>query len=742
MRSKSYLFAEPGLVAVLLAVCSVMQAQSGNGSTPPSPPAAPVKPVINDYFGTKVSDPYRYMENVQDPAVQAWIKAQNDYARAVLARIPGRQKLLARIVELDESTSANVTNVHRLPGDLYFYKKRLPTESLSKLYMRRGLNGEEKLLIDPEHVMVAAANRGKGKNSIDDFEMSNDAKYVAVGIIPGGSEIDTELHVVEISSGRETGDVILHAWGDYSQWLPDNHSFVYGRLQRLPAGAPVTEVEQKYRAYLHVLGSDPDKDPAVFGYGVSPSIEVDPRYLSSVNISPDSNFAVGVIETGVSPEKWFYIAPVEAIGKPDIPWRKIADFVDGVSDVAVHGEAVYLRSFKNATRFKIMRTDARKPDLASAETIVPVTQAVLTDLSPAEDALYVRLLDGGISRLLRVPYGPAPNVEHVLLPFEGDLAMAAHPRMPGVLLTLSSWTRADTIYIYDSSTKQVTNTRLQPVGPYDDPANVAAEEVKVSSYDGTLVPLSIVHSKRMKLDGSNPTFLGGYGAYGSSQTPGFDRTYLAWLESGGTMAFCHVRGGGEYGEEWHLAGKGLTKPNTWRDFIACAEYLIDKKYTSPARLGGFGGSAGGILIGRAITDRPDLFGAAVIRVGMLDTLRSETTANGAPNIPEFGSTKTEEGFKALYAMSAYHHIKDRTPYPAVLLDIGMNDPRVDPWESGKMAARLQAATSSGKPILLRVDYAGGHGGIGGTEQQHQENLADFFSFLLGQLGASGFQPTQ
>jgi prolyl oligopeptidase len=208
------------------------------------------------------------------------------------------------------------------------------------------------------------------------------------------------------------------------------------------------------------------------------------------------------------------------------------------------------------------------------------------------------------------------------------------------------------------------------------------------------------------------------------------------------MAFCHVRGGGEYGEEWHLAGKGLTKPNTWRDFIACAEYLIDKKYTSPARLGGFGGSAGGILIGRAITDRPDLFGAAVIRVGMLDTLRSETTANGAPNIPEFGSTKTEEGFKALYAMSAYHHIKDRTPYPAVLLDIGMNDPRVDPWESGKMAARLQAATSSGKPILLRVDYAGGHGGIGGTEQQHQENLADFFSFLLGQLGASGFQPTQ
>jgi prolyl oligopeptidase len=684
----------PALAVALLAVSSLMQAQGGGGSTPPSP---------------------RYMENLQDPAVQSWFKAQNDYARGVLAGIPGRGKLFARIVELGESTSADVGAVHRLPGDLYIYKKHLATESVAKIYMRHGLNGEERLLIDPERVTVAVENRGKGKSAIDSFEMSTDGKYLAFGIVPGGSEHDTELRVVVTASGRETGDVILHAWGDYAQWLPDNQSFVYGRLQKLSSGSPVTEMEQKYCAYLHVLGSDPDKDPAVFGYGVSPSIEVDPRYLSSITISPDSNYAVGIIETGTTPERVFYIAPVKAIGKPDIPWRQVADFADAVSDIAIHGDDLYLRSLKNAPRFKVLRTDARKPDLASAETIVPRSQAVVTDISPAGDALYVRLLDGGISRLLRVPYGSAPKVEPVSLPFEGDLSMATDPRLAGVLLTMTSWTTASTIYIYDSSTKQVMDTKLQPMGPNDHSTNVAAEEVKVKSYDG-------------------------YGSYGSSEAPGFDRTFLAWHELGGIEAVCHVRGGGEYGEEWHLAGKGTTKPNTWRDFIACAEYLIEKKYTSAARLGGFGGSAGGILIGRAITERPELFGAAIIRVGILDTLRYETTANGVPNIPEFGSTKTEEGFKALYAMSPYNHIKDRTPYPAVLLDVGMNDPRVEPWLSGKMAAGLQAATSSGKPILLRVDYAGGHAGMGSTEQQYEEVLADMYSFLGWQLGGPGFQP--
>lgn len=348
-------------------------------------------------------------------------------------------------------------------------------------------------------------------------------------------------------------------------------------------------------------------------------------------------------------------------------------------------------------------------------------------------------MEGGISRMLRVPYGLKPELERIALPFEGSVLYAGtDPRLRGALLFMSSWTRTPRVYAYDPLTKQVTDTAIQPAGPYDD-AGTEVHEVKVPSYDGTLVPLSILHAKGLRLDGSNPTFLTGYGAYGSSQSAYADPVRLAWYERGGIYAVCHVRGGGEYGEDWHLAGKGPTKPNTWRDFIACAEYLVEKKYTSPSHLGGGGTSAGGILIGRAITERPDLFGAAIIQVGALDMLRFETTANGVSNLPEFGSTKTEEGFQALYAMSAYHHIKDQTSYPAVLLKTGINDPRVAPWEPAKMAARLQAATRSGKPVLLRVDYAGGHGGGSGAEQERQ-SLADSWSFLLWQFGAPGFQP--
>ncbi len=252
------------------------------------------------------------------------------------------------------------------------------------------------------------------------------------------------------------------------------------------------------------------------------------------------------------------------------------------------------------------------------------------------------------------------------------------------------------------------------------------------------MPLSIVYRKGLKLDGTNPTLMEGYGGYSISITPYFDPTQLAWYELGGVVAVCHVRGGGEYGEERHLGGKGATKPNTWLDFNACAQYLIDKKYTSTPRLAGRGGSAGGILIGRAITARPDLFGAAIIDVGVLDVVRFEHSANGETNIPELGTVNTEEGFKNILQMSAYHHVKDGTAYPAVLLTTGSNDPRVDPWCPGKMTARLQAATSSGKPILLRVDYGGGHGG-GSGEAEQQDAAADRLSFLLWQFGVPGFQ---
>jgi len=702
-------------------------------------PVAPLRPVTDDYYGRKIVDNYRYMENLKDPEVQAWMKAQDDYTRAALASIPGREKLLASIRKFDQS--APQVFAARLPGDVYLIQKRTAKGNINKLYLRHGLGGEDKLLVDPENVKLITPNQGKGTNAILGASPSQDSRYMAVGIAPGGSELDTEVHIFDTATGRELSDYILRAWGGASpSWLPGNQSFIYNRLQTLAPGAPATETEQKVRAYLHVLGRDSAKDPAVFGYGVVSTIPVDPRYFSTVMVAPDSRYAVGLINSGVSPNSAFYIEPASDLGETNTAWRKVADFSDDVSGIEVHGNDLYVLTYKNALRYKVIRTSALHPDLATAETIVPQTQAVVTGISPAQDAFYVQLLDGGIGRLLRVSYGPKPHVQEVALPFKGSVGVQTDPRLPGALLNMASWTRAFAIYSYDPETNRVTDTKLQPAGPYDAPANIESVEVKVRSYDGTMVPLSIVYPKGMKLDGSNPTLLDGYGAYGISATPFFPQFFLAWYEQGGVYAECHVRGGGEYGEEWHLAGKGPTKPNTWRDFIACAEYLIQHKYTSPARLAGSGTSAGGILIGRAITSRPDLFAAAIDWVGSSDTLRMETTANGVPNIPEFGSTKTKAGFDDLYAMSAYAHIKDHTPYPAVMFMTGANDPRVDPSQMDKMAARMQAATSSGKPVLLRVNYHGGHQIIGGTEAQTQRVFADQWSFLLWQLGDPAFQP--
>ena len=420
----------------------------------------------------------------------------------------------------------------------------------------------------------------------------------------------------------------------------------------------------------------------MFGYGVVPAIQVDPQYIPSVAIPLDSAYAIGTIHSGVSGNSSFYIEAAADVRKTNTAWRKVADFSDDVSDVEVHGDDLYMLTYKNASRYRVIRTSAAKPDLASAATVVSPSQAVVTGINVAQDALYVQLLDDGIGRVLRVPYGPKPQAQEIALPFRGTVSLVeTDPRVPGALLGIGSWTKADSVYAYDPEAKRVTNTKLQPTGPDDNPTNIESTEVKVRSYDGALVPLSIVYPKGVKLDGSNPTLLGGYGAYGLVLPPHFDPALdLSWYEQGGIYAFCHVRGGGEYGEEWHLAGKGPTKPNTWRDFIACAEYLIQHKYTSPARLAGTGTSAGGILIGRAITSRPDLFAAAIDWVGLSDALRFETGENGVDNIPEFGSVKTKAGFEALYAMSAYAHIKDQTPYPAVLFMTGANDPE---WTRGK-----------------------------------------------------------
>jgi prolyl oligopeptidase len=693
--------------------------------------------VVDEYYGNKIEDPYRYMEDLQSPEVQAWFKAQNDYTRGVLARIPGREDLLKRIKQLDEGASARVYDIRRLPGERIFYQKRLASEDMAKLYTRNGLNAPEQVIADPVKITPA----GSPSFVINYYAPSFDGSRVAYGASPGGSE-DAVIHVVDVATGRESGETIDRGWFGSPSWLPDGRSFFHNRMQKMQPGMPPTERELKSKVFLHVIGTDPEKDPVVFGYDVSPRVKMVPTDIPFVVTSPGSPYAFGVIAHGVQNEITVYAAPLTSINSTDIPWRKIVDVGDEVIDAAPRGDEAYLLTHKDASRFKIVRTSISNPDPAHAEVVVPETEAVVRGQTVAADALYVTLLDGGIGKVLRVPFSNrgAASRQPVPLPLDGQVWVdAADPRVNGILIGLTSWTKAAADYAYDPQTNRVTDTRLQPQGPYDNPQDIVSEEVKVKSYDGTMVPLSIVHRRDVKLDGSNPTLLEGYGAYGITFDPYFDPKLLAWFERGGVYAVAHVRGGGEYGEGWHLAGKLLTKHNTWRDFIAAAQYLVDHKYTSPAHLAGEGGSAGGITIGRAITERPDLFGAALDDVGLSDALRVEHSPNGPPNIPEFGTTTTPEGYQALYEMSSYHHVKDGTPYPAVMVVTGINDPRVTPWEPAKMTARLQAATSSGKPVLLRVDYEAGHG-MGSTKSQTQQLLADQWSFLLWQLGAPGFQP--
>ena len=705
----------------------------GGRAAPISPPVAPVENVTNSYFGTVVVDPYRYMEDLSASNTVAWLKAQNDYTHLQLDRIPGRASLLARIQELDNAVAARVGDIRRMPAGRYFYLKRLPQDNTFKLYVRKGLTGTETLLFDPETFAKAA-----GKPfAINYYQPSLDGGYVACGLSAAGSE-DAVIHLLETTTGREVDRPIDRAQFGGVNWRPDGKSFFYNRLQKMEPGMPETERYQKSRVYLHVIGADADREPPVFGYVVSPLVKMDPADDPFINTIPGSKYALGWIEHGTREDLTIYAAPLASIGKPNTPWQKICDVDDGVTDSAVRGKEIFLLTHKDAPRFKIIATSLTAPDLASARTVVPAGNAVITALTAARDALYVQLREGSVGRLLRVPF--RGQTEQVHLPFDGSVGIVAvDPRLTGVWLELGTWTKAGQIYAYDWETKEITNTGLQPLGRFDMPDNLESVEVKARSYDGEMVPLSITYRRGLKLDGSNPTLLRGYGAYGISIDPGFSPVLLAWCEQGGVYAVAHVRGGGECGEDWYKGGYKQTKPNTWKDFIACAEYLVQNKYTSPDRLAGSGGSAGGILIGRAITERPDFFCAAIIQVGCLDTLRLETTPNGVPNIPEFGSVKTVDGFKVLYEMSAYARVQSGTNYPAVMLATGINDPRVEPWQSAKMAARLQAATTSGKPILLRVDYQAGHG-VGSTKKQGEELTADVWSFLLWQFGLPGFQP--
>jgi prolyl oligopeptidase len=692
-----------------------------------------MRPVTDEYFGTKVTDNYRWMEDMKSPELTAWMKAQNGYTRDLLKSIPARNQLETEIAKYDNArTTVDTLQAY---GGRYFYRKTLPGEDLFKLYVRDAKTGQERMLVDPERFRPADS---KAHFALDYYAASWNGKYVGYGVSPGGSE-QSVLHIIDVDTGKDMAETIDRANFGITAWLGDSRSFFYIRLQKLEPKDPPTAKYLNARVYLHKLGDDPEKDVVVLGRGVTPQAEIAETDFPVVIFSPASPWVIGLLRHGVQNEFPVYVARLSDLAGPETPWVKAAGDDDDVNSLDVFGNTLYLMTHHEASRYKIVSVDMQHPDMSSAKVVLPAGEPVLRNIAAAKDGLYVQELDGGIGRVTRIPFaGGAP--QPVALPYDGAVSeMFTNVLENGAIVQTESWVRPPA-YLHIGVDLKTTDLQLIPKPTFDYSAYDSVE-VKAPAPDGTMVPLSIVYKRGLQKDGTRPTHLLGYGSYGITLDPAFAARRFPWLERGGVFAVAHIRGGGEYGEDWHNAGRKLNKQNTITDFIACAEYLVKNKYTSPSHLAGEGGSAGGITVGGALTQRPDLFAVILDDVGMSDALRAETSANGPPNIPEFGTTTTPDGFKGLYGMSAYSHVKDGTPYPAVMLTTGINDPRVDSWQAAKMTARLQTATSSGKPVLLRVDYDAGHGFGSGRSQRDQE-VADQYSFALWQFGDPKFQPAK
>jgi prolyl oligopeptidase len=694
-------------------------------------PIASIQPVTDNYFGMDVVDNYRYMENFNDEAVQHWVKAQADYTIDTLSQLPGRNAWFDRMMELDASVPARVFSIMRLASGKIFYLKLDAQNDVSKLYMRDSIEKEEILLVDPNKFQQTTGN----KYAINDYKPSWNGKYVIYLISANGSE-DASLYVLDTETLQDIDKPISRMYSNCVGicWLPDNGSFFYDRLQELKEGMAATEKYQNSQTHWHRLGTNIEQDEVVLAHGIAPLVDAPPIVGPFIPITSNFSYAIAAFGYGNQQEIELYVAKIISLTQNTSEWIKVCDVADKVIGLGftAHGEDIYLLTSKNAAHFKIIKTSLSKPDLSEAETVLAESDKIVRDLFAANDALYAIATENGIGKVIRIAYDG--KIEQLKLPSDGAVEFLKNdPNADGVLLSIMSWTKYDSYYQYDPTTNLFTELGLQPKGEYDAPDDLVSIEVTVKSHDGTMVPLSIVHKKGILLDGSNPCLLRGYGSYRVSLDPIYRQTQYAWYEQGGIYAIAHVRGGGENGEKWHRAGFQETKPNTWKDFIACAEYLIEQKYTSSSKLAGEGGSAGGILIGRAITERPDLFAVAIPRVGVLNAVRNETTPHGPSDIPEFGSCETEASFQALYAMDAFLHIRDGVNYPAMLITHGITDPRCEPWQSAKFAARVQAASASNKPVLLRIDYEAGHG-VGSTKTQVIQERADIFAFMMWQFG--------
>jgi prolyl oligopeptidase len=633
-----------------------------------------------------------------------------------LASLPGRANLLARIGQLS-GDAATPAGIARAKGRTFFEQRPAGSDNYQLFVEEKGTT---RLLIDP-----ATLGSGEQHVSLDWWSASPDGTKLAYGLSKDGSE-DSVLHIMDVASRAILPARIRDTQIAYPSWLPDGSGFFYNQLSGKVGSA---ERYLNARARLHLLGSDPASDPVIASSVLnSPTLDFAPSQLPFVFVTPGSRHALLVL-SDERREKMILVAPLQDVVQGKARWKRVADFGDDVTNATLDGDTLYLMAYDGHPRGRVLRTSATAPSLKTAQVAVAESALVLEGFSRAANGLYLRAMDGGVHRVLHL--GQDGRLSTIALPFDGTVSeLAADPDESGALIQLGGWLTPAGFW------------RITADGEVSDTGLVARPTIDVSAYtterryatakDGVKVPYTLIYRKDLKRDGANPVFMSAYGAYGDpTYMPFFAGRQLALVEAGAIVGFAHVRGGGEYGRDWHRAGQLKNKPNTWRDLIAVCEDMHAGRYSRPSTTAIGGRSAGGVAVGRALTERPELFAAVVSNVGWHNALRYVAEPNGYLGEAEWGSLDDRDGYLALKSVDSYQAVQDGVRYPAVLFTTGMLDPRVAPFHPAKMAARLQAASTSGKPVLLRVDFDAGHG-MGSTRAQQDEEAADTYAFILAQ----------
>lgn len=705
-----------------LALASTVAAQAAPA---PQPPRAPRRPVTETHHGVEISDPYRWLEDSRSPEVKAWTDAQGAAAQAYLEGLPNAKEIREQVKAIVLARSPSWFSLVERKGALFAMKSDPARQQPVLVWMpSAGDASRERILLDPSVLDPT------GRTNVDWFVPSPDGKKIAVSLSQGGTE-SGDVQVFDVATMKPLGERIPRVHGGTAggslAWNRDGSGFWYTRYPR-EGERPEADLAFFQQVWFHELGKPGAADRKELGDELPRIAEV------TLQARRDGKWVLAEVKNGDGGEVELWLRPG---GKGS--WSRISRFADRAVDGEFgEGDELFLLSRKDAPRGRILRLPLppRGADpLAGARVVVPEGPEAIVGMEVGRDRIYVATIDGGPSRLRMYGLSGKPAGEVPVLPVS-TVGQVVPTAGRGILFQNVSWVDPLAWYAFDPAKGKVAKTRLATTSPVD----LSGSEVVrgwATSKDGTRVPVDVLRMKGTKLDGDRPTVLYGYGGYGVNESPYYSPILALWILNGGVYANAVLRGGGEFGEDWHLAGNLTRKQNVFDDFFAVAEWLVQERYTRPERLAILGGSNGGLLVNAALTQHPRAFRAAASLVGISDMIRVETTTNGAFNVTEFGSVKDPAQFRALHAYSPYHHVVDGTRYPAVLLTAGEGDPRVDSWHAKKMAARLQEATTSGLPVVLRIS-GWGHG-IGSSRDERIAQSADLWTFFFAELGVP-FRP--